>query len=460
MERSIKVSLNPFYTLSLTAEAKSPFTIVLEPPDKISKVTSVIVTFEVYSSSDVTYDLLVNGKPCNNNKFAISKDYTGTIQSKLNFDCTNIINKEGKYTLELKGSKDAGAITGWVDVTYINNPPGELSMHGTEYSPNDQATMFVQLKDSYGNPISNGSCYLDVWYPLNSSNIHPYTIQDAPMLKALGDDGIYYYDMTAPSTLGVYMLSAKCSYAFNFIDIYPPEETVYYPTEQIISGTWQGGGNPQVLNSRSDGLYERCDGSIALPCSANYTFNLSTYGTISNITNISVYFSGQTDTASRILTMQYWNGTTFINLNNTLTFSGTSSTIPTAYDEFLTNSIPLSAIYNGNTIKLKLTTAGSVRVFHNWLSLSLLSSSGTIQDVKGSGEMHITNIPNATTNQVWNYSNRTLTSLDVNATVSVNSTEIAQNVWDYNGTISDNILTQIATKIWNWVARYTHGVTI
>jgi hypothetical protein len=256
------------------------------------------------------------------------------------------------------------------------------------------------------------------------------------------------------------MLSAKCSYAFNFIDIYPSEETVYYPTEQIISGTWQGGGNPQVLNSRSDGLYERCDGSIALPCSANYTFNLSTYGTISNITNISVYFSGQTDTASRILTMQYWNGTTFISLPNTLTFSGTSSTIPTAYDEFLTNSIPLSAIYNGNTIKLKLTTAGSVRVFHNWLSLSLLSSSGTIQDVKGSGEMHITNIPNATTNQVWNYSNRTLTSLDVNATVSVNSTEIAQNVWNYNGTISDNILTQIATKIWNWVARYTHGVVI
>jgi hypothetical protein len=30
----------------------------------------------------------------------------------------------------------------------------------------------------------------------------------------------------------------------------------------------------------------------------------------------------------------------------------------------------------------------------------------------------------------------------------------------YNGTISDNILTQIATKIWNWVARYTHGVVI
>jgi len=185
------------------------------------------------------------------------------------------------------------------------------------------------------------------------------------------------------------MLTANCGYSFDGIWYYPETEFTYYPTEQINSGTWLG--NAIVLNQRTDSLYERCDGSIAQPCSANYTFNLSVYGILTNVTNINVYFSGQTDTAGRTLTMAYWNGTAFTNLTNTLTFSGTGGSIPTAYDEFLSNSIPLSALIN-KTIKIKLLTGGSVRVFQNWLTLKILSQTGTIQDLKGSSEMNVHNV--------------------------------------------------------------------
>ena len=34
---------------------------------------------------------------------------------------------------------------------------------------------------------------------------------------------------------------------------------------------------------------------------------------------------------------------------------------------------------------------------------------------------------------------------------------ISQEVWNSNTTISDNILWQIADKVWHYVARYIHG---
>jgi hypothetical protein len=139
-------------------------------------------------------------------------------------------------------------------------------------------------------------------------------------------------------------------------------------------------------------LYERCDGTLANPCVSNYTFNLTSYGVVQNITNINLYFAGQNDGASsgRRLNISYWNGTVFNSLSNTLTWGGTATTQPSPYDEFLTNSVPISAIVNG-VIKLRLAnTAGSYRVFYNWLSLTLMTGGGSIQDLKGSSELHVT----------------------------------------------------------------------
>jgi hypothetical protein len=172
-----------------------------------------------------------------------------------------------------------------------------------------------------------------------------------------------------------------------------------------------------------------------------------------------MYLSGQTDITNRLLTVAYWNGTAFVNLTNTLNFGGTGGTIPTAYDEFLSNSVPLNAIIN-NTVVLRLSLVGSVRVFYNWLSLSVLSSSETLQDLKGSSEMHITNLANATT------------TLFSNITVNINTSEIPSVVWNYSNRSLTYYPSQVdmtnyskvsnitAFDVWNYVARYTHGVIL
>ncbi len=303
-------------------------------------------------------------------------------------------------------------------------PNYEVVLSGTEYSPGDRATIFLQLKDSYGQPVANGSCWLDVWWPANASNIHPYTIQDAPMLQALGDDGVYYYDITAPQELGVYMLSAKCSYALNRYEIYDQDDLVNYPVTQTISGTWTG--SPIVLNTPHDGLYYKCSGT----CQANFTFNTSVYGALSNVTTINNYLYVSTQSGETV-TIAYWNGATFVNLANTLlTTSTASGTNAYGYDELLSNTVPVSAIMSNGLVTLRITgTSGTY--FFNSFGIDVLTSSGEVQDLKGSSEMHITNIPNATVTlvnnetpaYVWNYTTRNLTYYPPTAT--------AEGVWNY-----------------------------
>lgn len=325
-------------------------------------------------------------------------------------------------------------------------PNTVLEVSGTEYSPGDPATMFVQLKDNYGQPVSNGSCWLDVWYPANTSNIHPYTIQDAPMLKALGDDGVYYYDMIAPEQLGVYMLSAKCSYALNRYEIYAQDDLVNYPVIGINSGTWLG--NPLVLNTPHDGLYYRCTGV----CQANFTFNTSIYGALTNITAINNYLFVATQSAETI-TVAYWNGTTFVNLANTLSTSTTASgTNPYGYDEILSNTVPVSAVIGGQVILRITGTSGTY--YFNSFGIDVLTASGTIQDLKGSSEMHITNIPNASLSlintqlpaSVWNHTTRNLTYY--NMTDTTNYTLISE-ITNYTGRFNsiDNNLTYISQQV-------------
>jgi len=51
-------------------------------------------------------------------------------------------------------------------------------------------------------------------------------------------------------------------------------------------------------------------------------------------------------------------------------------------------------------------------------------------------------------NEVWNAPARTLTNF--NFTVDANNTAIAETIWNYDGTISNNLISQITTAVWNW----------
>lgn len=453
-----KIFLNPFYRAGTTANTNYSYTLSLHPPDKINSIKSAIISFDMWMTPTVNFNAFVNGQSCNNPTYTISTTYSGAGRAIATFDCSNVITKEGEYAIILRADKNTGTVTAWIDVTYLNKPFGKIEVAGTEYSVGDLATNFVQLQDSQGVPVNNGSCFLDIWYPLTNGT-HPYITQDAPMISATGDDGIYYYDMIVPSILGVYMLSAKCSYVYEPIWIYQENENSVYPIRSIITGSWQG--TSAVLNAKSDGLYERCDGTIAQPCAANYTFNVTKYGIVDNISSINVYYTGQSDTNNRILILSYWNGSSFVNMTNTLTFSGTGGTTPTPYDELLTNNIPSTAIIN-NTVTLRLNVAGSERIFNNWLSLLLLSSVGVIQEVKGSSEMHVTNISGSAgivaASAVWNYPTRNLTFYPTTDLSGINNSinALSTKIDSLNSTIVarlDNLTQQIANTQNNIVTK-------
>lgn len=89
---------------------------------------------------------------------------------------------------------------------------------------------------------------------------------------------------------------------------------------------------------------------------------------------------------------------------------------------------------------------------------------GTIQEVRGSGELHVTdrftsissdvwnyggtiapNILNQFSSVIWEFADRTLTEFNftISVSVEVNSTEIAESVWNFDGNISDNVVTTL-----------------
>jgi len=443
----------------------------LNLPDRVSQVLYAVdkLTGDYAPNTNLTAIMNVSGILINCSPIITTPNAT-VYNYHVEFDCTSALTNftAGNVTFGFRGSQTVKNVFGSLSLTYYNNPFGTLTLSGTEYTPGDPATLFVQLKDNNGLAVQNGACFIDIWYPANGSLIHPYTINDAPMLQALGDDGIYYYDLTAPSQLGVYMLSARCAYAYNWIWIYPPSELVYGPIRGAILGTWNGA--TQNLNNPEDGAYDSCATSGSSTCSANYTFNVTQYGNISNITSIGLYYLGES-TAAKVLSFSYWNGTVFAALPNNLTFIATgSTTAPSGLDSLQTNTIPSTAIINGTVrVQISIVFTGTSTLWNNWLSLALLSSTGTIQDVKGSSEMHITNIPNASATAsastipaaVWNFTTRNLTFYNMTDTTNYSriSNLTASDVWSAAtrnltyyapATVDTNA---VAIAVWNFTTR-------
>lgn len=271
---------------------------------------------------------------------------------------------------------------------YKISPP--LFLHGTEYTTGDYATIFLQLKDNNGLSVNNGQCYIDIYYPSYENESHPILISNAPMLYQEDSNGLYFYDLYIPNVTGVYMLSATCSHAYDIIWIYAPED-LDKPNMTIIQGTYSG--DTISLNDRTDFLYLECQ-AVGNPkiCEEYYDFNISG---VNNITQFDLYYSGES-TASPLMKLYVYNWTnnSWIELTNSLIFSGTASPSPlspSGIDEFVTNRVPVNGTIQNGIVRIKLYTTSiqSFHVFNNWLSMKFMTIEGTIQELKGSGEMHV-----------------------------------------------------------------------
>jgi hypothetical protein len=101
--------------------------------------------------------------------------------------------------------------------TKIETSDLKMEFLGTEYVAGEPAVIWLQLLRSY-QPINNATCYATAYYP-NKTMFLNRTL----MNFLSGSDGLYYYDLTAPSTIGIYMLSALCAipqnaFSDDFID--------------------------------------------------------------------------------------------------------------------------------------------------------------------------------------------------------------------------------------------------
>jgi hypothetical protein len=406
-----KLYLTPFYRASMVQNTNYTYSIEVNPPDKISKVANAMLTFQVYYSPTVTYNLWVNNQVCNNPTFTISTTYAGAGMGYISFDCSNIITKSGTYNIKIRSTKDSGASYGWLDLTYMNKPKGTTEISGTEYQIGDSGTVFLQLKDSEGFAVKNATCSLTIFYPKNASNLHPVYVIDAPMLQQTGKDGLYYYDFTAPSTKGVYMVSALCGYSYNYEWVYGFTEPVYAPKRKGIIGTSRLpiSNISFYLNSYIDEAYGKstsvCDYSYPYPTTeeAYYDFNLSRKNlNYTKITGINAYYMGETEVlggvASPVMTMYVYNWTSsnWRQLTNTLSFTGLIG----ISNDYLSNSVPTkNIISSSDIIRIRLYTViasssyctYSFNKYDNFLNLQILTSQGEVQELKGSGELHIVN---------------------------------------------------------------------
>lgn len=366
------------------------YTISVFPPDNIKSVISAIISADIWISPSVNFTLWVNNESCNNPFYYISTTYAGAGLARVNFDCSNIINQSGNYSVKFKPvGQNTGSSTMWLDLTYMNNPRGEVSFFGTEYVENEDATLFLEVKDSSGATVDDANCYISVWYPSVENQTHPAWINNGVMRHHINGTGIYYYEFITPSISGLYMAQAKCYYSVYNIFYYPPYSP-NSPKRTVLSGTYIP-ESTFVLNDYEDWIYQQCSssGGATKSCDAYYEWIVD-----ENLTELSVMYLGEASSMpTMIMYVWNWTNSSWIPLPNTLTFHGTAGSVPIGVDEYLSNSISINGTINptNSTVRIRTYTYGgsSFNLYDNWLNLKGARIAGIITDLKGSGEVHV-----------------------------------------------------------------------
>ena len=109
-----------------------------------------------------------------------------------------------------------------------------LSVFGTEYQIGDPTTTFVQVLRDNLEPVDNASCFVTIWYP--DKNIWYNRVM---MTHLPSSNGIYYFDATAQTQIGVYMVDVVCQYTTG-------DEFFNATLVEIINGTYVAGTNASV----------------------------------------------------------------------------------------------------------------------------------------------------------------------------------------------------------------------
>jgi hypothetical protein len=362
--------------------------------NQIMDIKSSILSFDVYISPTVTFNLWVNNQPCNNPTYTISTTYASAGQSRITFDCSNVIKKAGTYSVTIKPTQqNTGAITGWIDVSYSLTPSGEMTVHGTEYAyPRDlTAKVWLQLIDSNGSTVNDAICYADIYTPSGEEYLESATLTN------MEHDGIYYLNLPVPSSnFGVYPAIAKCYYIAS-------QFPYYVDSYNLINGTYSTGtiSSLQIDDGSFIRFVEAISGGIRR---VNVEFNLSN-GTqclntselfLTGITlSVNALFNSAVNDDISISIFNY-SSSSWILLPNVILEGATENTASNSL--FFNNITKALGINSANPTKIRLMDTVLADGTNNNLDIdqAIVScdqlASPEWQSVMGSSELHVTSL--------------------------------------------------------------------
>ena len=117
----------------------------------------------------------------------------------------------------------------------------DLTLFGTQYKPGESGKVFLQLLDSDDAAINDATCRVTAYYP----NLTRF-LDDEAMTLTPDSNGLYFRNIVAPTTIGVYMVEAECLFRTNSTDFNVSSFTVF-------NGTILGGDVTSI--HQSDDIY-------------------------------------------------------------------------------------------------------------------------------------------------------------------------------------------------------------
>lgn len=437
-----KIFLNPFYRESMTSATNYTYNITVNPPDNIASVTSAIFSFNAQINGQTqSFTLYVNGKYCNNRNYTVATAFSTTGNIQFYFDCSNVIKTSGTYNVTLRSTVNTGAIIGWLDLTYMNNP-SSIGTGGTEYMTNENARIFARLLDGNSRPINLASCNATIYFPNNTKflNNQPLTLLER---------GVYYYDFVTPNITGNYITIFDCvtpsipfyqNYTLQGIVLQAGESDQYYEIDFGFDNT-----NNVTINSAL--LEVKVTGSIAGSI-IGVDFNSRRLGTLTGITPaLGNYTLTQsdfylTDTQVLILTREgtgvntlYWarlvvnytwnNPQQMIRGQDEVHIGQIGVSVANITTNL--NSIPAN-VWNYPVRNLTYYPNATADVNYTYFNQQFNNTNNFISNTNSSLSSMISNIPSL----VWNFTSRTLTSFNFLVNITQEAlNNIANAVWNY-----------------------------
>lgn len=399
-EQTVKtVELPIGYVAQTSANQDYITTKTIDSPDGIAEIISfeIIIKGDFQSDTDIKARIRKFG-----DDIVYDCDPSSWVTPSMNvpnyetsFDCSSLAHqfdfKTGKIDLGMRTDKVAQNLKGSLRVTYYNKPKAVLTLHGTEYVADQDAKVWLQLLNENNSNIDNAVCYLDIHSPYGTAYIGSAT------MESLDHNGIYYYDLVAPTHQGVYPAVALC--------YYEAERNYYYfNNSQLLIGTGTGSVlNTWVLDSSTYNIKEDNYGgtkrldvifNITSSFCGNYSEELLTGVTIGTYSRWASTYPNDDIT----FLFYNWTNSSWQSLPNKL-YSGISG-YQTITNSLSINNITTSGIANNGKVRLRLadtnlteTSTDNLDVDYLYASCDSLSNPEWTS-VKGSSELHISSDKN------------------------------------------------------------------